>query len=437
MSQKHTEESAAADPPEKVSPPPMPTPGTEQEEAELPRRRRPEKGKEPIWWWPIEFFSSFGLATVVLFFLFIIVWLGTLEQIEQGLYDTQKEYFESWYLVHWTGHGKIPILLPGGMLLMGLLFTNIVCGGIIRLRKKPQTAGVLTAHLSIAFLLLAGWVSYKFKKEGNMALYPGESSNVVMSYHDWVLEIAELESDKDVWVIPDADFNDLEGSKARVFHNPALPFEVKLYGYVRNATIQSQSGNQGSFGQPVVGGLFLAAQPLTTENEQNVGGVLCEITSGGERLGESLLSPHARHPFSFEKDGRKFAISMTRERWEVPYTVQVDKFIHEVYPKTNKPKVFRSEIQRIEDDRQEQVKISMNKPMRHGGYTFFQASWGPPDAGPDDKKYTVFAVVRNPSDSWPLWACIAAAIGLMAHFIFQLVKSYQRTSRTARKAQTN
>ena len=112
---------------------------------------------------------------------------------------------------------------------------------------------------------------------------------------------------------------------------------------------------------------------------------------------------------------------MARERWEVPFTVKLEKFIHETYPNSMKPKVFQSEILRIEDDAEEPVKIYMNAPMRHSGFTFFQASWGPENAKPDDKKYTVFAVVKNPSDNWPLIACLAALVGLVLHFGWVLI----------------
>jgi hypothetical protein len=402
---------------------------------EVPRRRKPEPGSEPFGWAVIEFFSSFGLATVVLFFLFVITWLGTLEQIDHGLFDTQKKYFESAFLIH-KAYDVIPLPLPGGALLLSLLFLNILCGGIIRLRKKPQTIGVLIAHFSIAFLILAGLVSWLFKKEWNMALWPGESSSVCMAFHDWQLELLELESDKDVWVIKDSQFDDLDGSKSRTFHNPDLPFELKLFGYVRNTEITHATGSS-SGGQPVIDGFHLKKLPLANVNEQNVGGVLCTVTAAnGGVIGESVLTPMANHPFSFEVDGRKFALSMNRDRWEVPFTVHLDKFIHEVYPKTNKPKVFRSEIRREENGREEEVKISMNKPMRYAGYIFFQASFGPENAGPNDEKYTVFTVVRNPSDHWPLVSCIVAAVGLLTHFIFSLYRYFQRRTLKDKKAQT-
>jgi hypothetical protein len=49
-------------------------------------------------------FGSFGFAVVLLVFLLILTWLGTLEQVEVGLYEVQKKYFDSLVLV--TGRGR-------------------------------------------------------------------------------------------------------------------------------------------------------------------------------------------------------------------------------------------------------------------------------------------------------------------------------------------
>jgi hypothetical protein len=73
----------------------------------------------------------------------------------------------------------------------------------------------------------------------------------------------------------------------------------------------------------------------------------------------------------------------------------------------------------------------MNEPFRHQGYTFFQASFGPPDAGPNDQLYTVFTVWRNPSDHWPLISLIITFVGLLAHMGLKLKEHLHRATRLA------
>src|SRR6478672_3847283 len=97
----------------------------------------------------IKVLSSFGLATSVLSLLLLITYLGTLEQLEHGLFDSQKKYFESWWITgidvgcclramhfNYKGAFNLPLIMPGGLLLMVLLAVNMTLGGLIRLKKE-------------------------------------------------------------------------------------------------------------------------------------------------------------------------------------------------------------------------------------------------------------------------------------------------------------
>src|SRR5262245_2665252 len=132
--------------------------------------------------------ASFGFASILLLFLLLLTWLGTLEQVDSGLYDVQKKYFESIILVHdfgpydlrlpsfegggfrWTHHpfGPIPFPLPGVYLLLALLLLNLVLGGLIRIRKSNRTWGIIVAHVGIVMMLVAGFVKFRYSVEGHL-----------------------------------------------------------------------------------------------------------------------------------------------------------------------------------------------------------------------------------------------------------------------------
>jgi len=114
------------------------------------------------------FFASWGLASVVLTLLCLLTFIGTLEMRELGLYTTTSTYFSSWFVMQEIGQMRIPI--PGGMLLMILLFINLLCGAIIKARKKWRTPGMLIAHGGILFMLLAGLVDYLATESGSLIL---------------------------------------------------------------------------------------------------------------------------------------------------------------------------------------------------------------------------------------------------------------------------
>ena len=56
------------------------------------------------------------------------------------------------------------------------------------------------------------------------------------------------------------------------------------------------------------------------------------------------------------------------------------------------------------------AKITMNDPLRAKGMIFYQSGFG------DAPVYTVLAVVRNPSDRVPIFACSIIGVGMILHF---------------------
>ena len=43
--------------------------------------------------------GSMKLSVVIVVLLGLLTWLGTLAQVDKGLYEVQKDYFESWLVV--------------------------------------------------------------------------------------------------------------------------------------------------------------------------------------------------------------------------------------------------------------------------------------------------------------------------------------------------
>ena len=61
------------------------------------------------------------------------------------------------------------------------------------------------------------------------------------------------------------------------------------------------------------------------------------------------------------------------------------------------------------------------------------SSWGPSNAGAGDDLYSVFAVVRNPSDYWPLYTSIVIAVGMAIAFIQKFLNYSKRQARMTGK----
>lgn len=166
---------------------------------------------------------------------------------------------------------------------------------------------------------------------------------------------------------------------------------------------------------------MLEALPLENEAERNVAGAYATVLPREGEARRGILWGFSLAPWMVQVGGKDYAIDLRHTRTEVPFTVRLDKFIRELHPRTGMAANFESEITKIEGGVSRQVNIRMNEPLRHQGYTFFQASWGPENAGPNDRLYSVFSVVRNPADHWPMYSCFVIAAGLLIHFLQRLL----------------
>lgn len=371
------------------------------------------------------FFSSFGLAIVVLSLLLVITLLGTLSQDDIGLLDSQRKYFDSWSVVHdvHLGRAVIPIWLPGGMALMMVLFVNMACGAVIRMRKGWKTAGVLISHLAIMFMLAAGYVSYLFKTEGALPLFEGQSGDLYQSYHDRVIEIRKFDEtgkgSDTAMLIPMEDFQDLGPGKARTFHGKDLPFELQVTGYQRNAQVVAKAEE----GPSVIDGFAIQPVKIETTDEQNLGAAVVTVTpKDGGAAERAILWEAAFEPFTVKAGKEAYTVSLTRRKWKLPFAIRLEDFQRELHPGTEKPKRYTSHVTKIDGGKEEPQVITMNVPLRDRGFVLYQASFSQGASG----EQSVFTVASNPSDQWPLWSCVAVAFGLTLHFVMHLASFLKR-----------
>ncbi len=388
--------------------------------------------------------TSFGLAAAVLALLTLVTLMGTLNQIEEGLIDSTAKYFESAWIVDTVpiGNVTIPVFLPGGYLLLAILFFNILAGTILKIRRNWKAIGLYVSHIGILILIFSSFVTRHFAWEGNMALRPGMQSSEALHYRNWQLEILPIDEKGEAnkaLVIPYADLETIGWKGERTFTSEELPFEIRISHAARNATpIPVSAPMSAQSDGPVIEGFKLLPLPKEKEAERNSAGFYADFIpkSGGEKI-PAILWAHLGgnfaqvKPFTFEVDGKKFAAQVVRERMPIPFTIKLDQFLFEKYAGVMTAKNYQSNITKLEDGTEEKIEVKMNEPFRHRGYTFFQASFGPPNAGPDDELYTVFTVWKNPSDHWPLFSLIVTFVGLLAHMGWKLAEHLRRSTRIA------
>ena len=392
--------------------------------------------------WPrlfYQFFTSFKVATAVFVLMTLVTLLGTLAQVDHGLYAAKVKYFHSFFFTEKIF--GIPVLLPGGLLLMIILTINMVLGALVKVRKRWRGAGLLISHFGMIMLLVGGFVTWAFATDGYMALYPGMSSNRVESYRNWQLEVFPLDENgkaKQAWILPSDELQSIRVDEQRSYDADGLPFNVIVNGFTKNATPIPVTASAASDATgKEIDGFKLAPQDASKEAEQNLPGayVAFDPDGEGENVEAILWAGSYRFdpkedpmPFQFTVDGQKYGAMLAKKSWHVPFEVRLDEFIFERHPGVSTARNFESRVTRLEEEKETSLEIKMNEPMRYVGYTFFQESFGPPDGRPGEM-FSQFAVANNPADQWPLWSLVVTGIGLGIHFCVMLVDFMIRSRR--------
>ncbi|RPJ34003.1 MAG: hypothetical protein EHM17_08260 [Verrucomicrobiaceae bacterium] len=381
--------------------------------------------------------SGFGLATILLLLLGLLTWFATLEQVEHGLYPTLNKYFhwKSVFLLPEIKGKMVPLPLPGGYWVGVVLLINLTLGGVIRIRKGWKHAGNLISHLGIIFMLVAGGVAHHFSERGNMAVGEGESSNTAEDYFEYVVEVAEIKdaAPDAIHVIRGKHIDDLSAGKNRVFRFPNLPFDLEIGGYLKNCLPAAITERAPAAGELVTDNYYLMERPGEINAEANTAGCYARIVQrDGTKSAPFILAGASFHPFTVKHGERVFTIDMRKRLWPMPFTVKLDEFTAEFHPGTMKPAKFISKVTRIENGGEAKVTIQMNEPMRYEGLTFFQASYGPPGAGPGQRMYSVFEIVKNPADHWPEYSLYVVSFGMLVTFLTKLGAYLATTSRKKR-----
>lgn len=378
---------------------------------------------------PLEWIGSLRLSVVLLVLLAILTWLGTLEQVDLGLYEVQRRYFDSWFLLHeaWG----VPLPLPGARLVMAVLFVNLIVGGVLILRRGWATSGVLVAHVGILFLLVAGLIKAAYAVEGRLSLYEGERTDTFDGYQRWEIALLEKLDDGRVreFTIPEECFARNAGPKAPRFTRAELPFELEVSRWIPNCRV-GRKGPMVQTSQPVLEDFFLDPRPLEKQAELNTGGAYVALIakSGGARSA-GILWGDQQQPWGASFDDKSWAVELRHERHWMPFTLGLEKFTKEEHPGMSMAKAFSSDVRVSEAGGARALKISMNQPLREGGLVVYQSSWGPPDARPGTPLFSTLAVVSNPADQYPLYACIVIAVGLALHYGRKLVRHIRAEAR--------
>lgn len=368
-----------------------------------------------------DFFVSLRLTVALLVLSMILIFWGTLAQVQLGIWVVQQKFFHSFVVFQEIpGTGIALPVFPGGYFIGGLLLINLIAAHVYRFKFEWRKSGIQLTHAGLIILLLGELFTGLTQRESYLRLDEGQTKNYSESHRQYELALLDTTpaDHNNVVAIPEAAFTDV----GAVLQSPKLPFQVKVVEFHPNATLRmrSQAPNVPANRATAGIGPQLALMPLPVtykESEGNVPTVVVELVAPGAPLGTWLVSPLLSQPQTFTHDGRTWEITLRPRRYYEPHAIKLIDFTHEKYAGTDIPKNFASHVIVSSPDGQQQrdVLIYMNNPLRYAGLTYYQAGFE------NNDRTTVLQVVRNPSWLLPYIACVMMGLGLTIQFGIHLV----------------
>jgi hypothetical protein len=398
-----------------------------------------------IWWRALRALASLRLTVVLFVLSIILVFYGTLAQIDGGIWNVVNSYFRCfvawiplqlnlqfaqvflWFPRGWHIPGAIPF--PGGYILGGLMLINLLAAHLVRFRLTWKRSGILLIHGGMILLLLGELVTAVWAVEGTMTIDQGSSVNYVYHTRDAELAIVEpnLTGDDgqavdEMTVIPNSLLR-----PGRTIESDKLPFRVRVLRYLVNSELERAAGAKENPATAGAGTEEVAVElkevsGVSTQQRIEMPSVYVALSDKeGNDLGTWLFSGWLKsQPVTV--DGRTYQVALRFKRTYKPFSLHLLEFRFDRYPGTDTPKNYSSKVVLTDPERNEdrEVLIRMNDPLRYRGDTFYQSSFE------KTEKTTHLQVVRNPGWLLPYISCTVLTLGLLIHFSITLVGFLQR-----------
>jgi ABC-type transport system involved in cytochrome c biogenesis permease subunit len=400
--------------------------------------------------------------TVGLFALgILLIFFGTLAQLDHGIWTVVDKYFWSTYvwipfeLIHkflgvfwkesfppntapWTGSFPFPAGLTIGLVMV----INLLAAHALRFKLTWKRSGIFLIHGGMLMLFAGEFMTREFAVEQQMTIPEGQSVNFAEDSRNTELVFVDHSGAEDRVVVIAQKRLARAKPGERIKHDD-LPVDVEVVKFMKHADFKEPSVANPN---PATGGLGRDREMVAVPAQEQAGvdqSQRVDLTSAYVKLFKkgtndevgtylvSLLISLQGLSDTIKVDGKPYEITLRRARLYKPYSIHLDKFRFDRYVGTNKPRNYSSDVRVFEPGNTEPVRtahIAMNEPMRFGGETFYQQSFD------KSETTTILQVVKNPG-SWNLGfvhltidylACLVVGLGLVLHFGIYLLQFLRR-----------
>lgn len=391
---------------------------------------------------------SLRLTVILLAMSMVLVFFGTLDQVHTGIWETQRRYFESIFVVwqypeQWAFFETLHFLrvpMPGGYLLGFFLLINLVGAHLYRFRLSWKKVGINLVHLGLILLLVSELLTDVLAVESRMMIPEGEATFYSESFRDNELVFINTSDPKydTVTTVPTSRLQ-----PGKTLDHPDLPLLVETLYKFPNSAIARRENAPGFPESPVNRGLganrgqpddiMIIGQPVRYDEETiNTVSAIVKLTGrDGEDYGIWLVSNvlDERFPPQRVRVGQTdYQLDLRFKRHYHPFGLELIDFRFDRYPGTEIPKNFSSEVNILDPEQsgKRHALIYMNNPLRYGGLTFFQASFDQ-----ETERSTILQVVRNPGWLLPYFSVLLMGLGMSYQFLMHLFRFSRKKTRKA------
>ncbi|HXM04038.1 MAG TPA: cytochrome c biogenesis protein ResB [Chthoniobacterales bacterium] len=367
--------------------------------------------------------ASLRLTIVCLACGMFIVFVGTLDQVQIGVYEAQLRYFKSFFL-YFTLPGsqfRIPYF-PGGYTLGAVLLVNLIAAHLARFKFTWKKSGIQILHSGLILLLIGQLVTSLFEEESQIQLDQGQTKNYSESpYFDELAIIDQSKPDSDEVITVPAN----RLIKGQTISLPVSGLQLQVdESYENAALINPNQLPSANYPHLRLGPMAVAvAIPKTyKQNEQNQPTAAVTLLKAGQSVGSWALSSGFPQPVQFKVGSDPFAIVFRPKRYYRPFSVTLEEFKHDRYAGTDVAKNFSSKVRLVDPAAHEnrEALIYMNHPLWYSDLILYQAGFG------NNDQTTVLQVMKNPSRLIPYIACGMMALGLVIQFGMHLISFVRR-----------
>jgi hypothetical protein len=117
--------------------------------------------------------------------------------------------------------------------------------------------------------------------------------------------------------------------------------------------------------------------------------------------------------------------------YELPFKLRLDDFQMDLYPGTRRPAMFRSKVVVLDAAAggERPAVIEMNRPLTHGGFSFFQSSYQMRDG----REMSVLSVARDPGEPVVFLGYTLLVAGMIVVLVTRLVQQHRQPRRDVKR----